>query len=245
MTNIEYVETIDSTNDELKRRVKNGLRDRVCLVADSQTKGRGRKGRVFYSPGGNVGIYMSYLYYSDRPAERSVTVTTAVSVMAAKAINEVTGADVKIKWVNDIYLNNRKISGILTELVPLGDKNAIIVGIGINIMPSELPEEIKNIAGSVLTNADCADFSSIKKAVVEKIVNALDEFAVKESLEDYIEDYIKLSCVLGKQVIYSDWNGQFKAKVLSITEEGHLQVELENGEKRYLDTGEITLRIDE
>ena len=130
---IHYTE-IDSTNKEAKKYVSEGGALPAMILADRQTAGRGRMGRSFYSPA-NTGIYMSIILRPNLTVMDSILVTTSSSVAICDAIRKVTGIECQIKWINDIYLNNKKVGGILTESCGnLNDSNIdyLILGIGIN-----------------------------------------------------------------------------------------------------------------
>lgn len=154
---VDIFDEIDSTNEEAKRRISDGQKEDFVLVARMQTAGKGRKGRSFYSPM-DTGIYLTYTHFTDDSVEQSLKTTVATSVIAKKAIKEATGLDCGIKWVNDLYLNGKKVCGILCECILKNtydnDKNALIIGIGINLTTSDYPEEISDKAGSILDNSD-------------------------------------------------------------------------------------------
>lgn len=154
---VDILDEIDSTNEEAKRRISDGQKEDFVLVARMQTAGKGRKGRSFYSPM-DTGIYLTYTHFTDDSVEQSLKTTVATSVIAKNAIKEATGLDCGIKWVNDLYLNGKKVCGILCECILKNtydnDKNAIIIGIGINLTTSDYPEDISEKAGSILTNSD-------------------------------------------------------------------------------------------
>ena len=148
MYHINYLKEIDSTNSELKRLALLGAPSGTVLVADRQTAGKGRLGRSFYSPA-DSGVYMSILL---RPVELSDAglLTTFTAVAVARALSK-TGVEVGIKWVNDLRIGDRKIAGILTE-GGLADRESLayaVVGVGINLLPSALPEDLKEIAAAI------------------------------------------------------------------------------------------------
>ena len=111
-----YYATVDSTNTEAKRLLNAGYRGNFLVVADEQTAGRGRQGKQFYSPRG-TGIYMTVVVHHGRRLQDAVSVTTAAGVAVCRAIEELTDKHPQIKWVNDVYIDDKKICGILTEAV--------------------------------------------------------------------------------------------------------------------------------
>ena len=145
---IEY-DSIGSTNAEAKRyAISCEDFEPVLFAARAQSAGRGRLGRSFLSREGK-GIYMSLLYFTDKALCDAISVTTAAAAFTAQAIETAIGAEMKIKWVNDIYNEHGKVAGILTETVMASGKNAIVVGIGINTGASDFPKELQGIASSI------------------------------------------------------------------------------------------------
>lgn len=245
-SDIHVYKEIDSTNQEVKRRAIDGAPERMAILAEQQSAGKGRKGRGFYSPAG-TGIYMSVLF---RPtAEQSkdvVLITTAASVAVCRAIRTVLGEEPEIKWVNDVYFRGKKVCGILTEAVSdfeSGHIGTVVVGIGINYrVPDDgFPEEIRDIAGAV-----CGEDRMVpRNTLVAAILNEL--YSLYEGLSErtFIEDYRKLSNVIGKKVRFTSGESWVEAKALDVDQDGGLVVELESGETQVLRTGEITLRLNE
>ena len=144
---------VTSTNTLLKAQAEQGAPEGTVLIAESQTAGKGRLGRHFTSPPG-TGIYFSLLLRPHCTAEKSLFITTTAAVAVCEAIEQVTGLNPQIKWVNDVYLNEKKVCGILTEAsvdFENGGLNWAVLGIGINIaVPEEgFPEEIRSIAGAI------------------------------------------------------------------------------------------------
>lgn len=138
---------IDSTNDFLIKIASEGKNDVTVAIALSQTNGHGRSGRSFYSPpGGN--LYMSMLL-NDVDISNLDLITPAGAVATARAISKSTSKEVNIKWVNDLYYDDRKVCGILAQGFELGTQNGyVVIGIGINIKENkQVPEEIRNVYG--------------------------------------------------------------------------------------------------
>ena len=157
------LDSIDSTNNEAKRMTANGFRRDALIVANEQTKGRGRLGRDFYSPK-NTGVYMTFLFSTNIKLSSAVSVTTATAVAVVRAIESLTKAKPMIKWVNDVYIGDKKACGILTEAVTdfeTGSVQSIIIGIGINISTEEFPEELGGVATSL--NTDFPETSSLRQ----------------------------------------------------------------------------------
>lgn len=240
-TGVYVYEIIDSTNDEAKRQWKENKKAPCLFVSEEQTGGRGRRGRSFYSPKG-TGIYMSLLIKPSAGLEDAVHITTAASVAVAKCLRKYAGAQVGIKWVNDLYLGDKKVCGILTEAIMEPESNeapAIVVGIGINLSTEEFPKELQEIAGNLGGSADDID----KNELVAAITDAVLSFAEHIGDCSYIEDYRKMSIVLGREIRYNEGDVLVRAKALDVDSEGGLMVELDDGSVKVLKTGEITVRL--
>ena len=231
---ISFEET-DSTNTRAKELAKEGYNRPCLLVAEQQTQGRGRMGRSFYSPE-NTGLYMSYLYKAEGDFSDIVTVTGAAAVAVLRSIKELTDKEPKIKWVNDILIDGKKVCGILTETVT--DKNgvtSVIVGIGINVSTNLFPEDIKSVAGSLGVDLP-------KDVLAKTIVKHLQGLILGLKQRTFIEDYIKHSSVLGKDVVYTIKGVEYTAKAVEIDNNGGLVVMDENGDRKTLSTGEISVK---
>lgn len=235
---------IDSTNMEAKRRALDGAKEGLIVLAEEQTAGRGRRGRSFLSPTG-TGIYMSFLF-RPTPEQSSdiVLVTTAASVAVCRAIRNVLHEEPAIKWVNDIYLKEKKVCGILTEAVSdfeSGRIDTVVVGIGINYREPQggFPEEVKDIAGALCTKDDAVPRNCLAAGIINEL------FTLYENLSDktYMEDYKKWSNVLGKRVRFSSENNWDYGMAENIDDDGGLIIRKEDGTEQVLRTGEITLRV--
>ena len=231
---LEVYKILDSTNTECKRRVIDGAPHGLTILAEEQTGGKGRLGRNFYSPA-KTGIYMSILVHPAFDGNDAMLLTTAASVAVCRGIKEVLHKETQIKWVNDIYLDGRKICGILTEAISnfeMGKIDSAIVGIGINYRTEDFPEEIRDIP---------------RNQLVAAILNAF--WKIYDTLEtrEFIKEYRERSMVIGQQVRLQE-NGEWKeATALDIDDNGGLIVQMEEADgstgKRVLQTGEITLRL--
>lgn len=237
-----YFDEIDSTNEEAKRFLSQGYAKQALFVAESQTAGKGRRGRSFYSPA-ETGLYMSLLFTTKEALEDVIFVTTAASVIVARAIETLTGETVKIKWVNDLYLRNRKVCGILTEAVlptPQCGETGIVVGIGINVTTEHFPEQLAETAGS-LGRKENADVT--KARLTEEITKGLISFLENVKDRTCMEEYRRRSMVIGQSITCFDGAGSYEAFALDIDENGGLVVETAEGECKVLHTGEITIRL--
>ena len=169
---LHFVDTIDSTNNAVKALAQAGASEGFVLIADHQTAGRGRLGRGFYSP--KDGLYLSIVIRPTFDMSRASQVTVAAAAATSESIDETCGCASQIKWVNDIYVNNKKVCGILTEATTdfeTGQIDSLIIGIGINTSDKSFPPELADIAGSVseedLTGHEKAQLAA---SIIEKVL---------------------------------------------------------------------------
>lgn len=225
-------DTVGSTNDVAKKLCEDGKA--YLVVANSQTNGRGRQGKSFFSPA-DSGLYFSLTVNTNKPDFSFTGVTCAVSVAVTRAIEKLTDLHTRIKWVNDIYIDNKKVCGILVQAVTENGRiSRLIIGVGINISTADFPEEIKGIAGALNKNID-------RSILTAEIVNNIREL-IKEKPCNYLDEYKAKSNVLGKDIIYFKDNIPHSATAIDIDSTGGLVVE-ESGEKITLTSGEISLRF--
>jgi BirA family transcriptional regulator, biotin operon repressor / biotin---[acetyl-CoA-carboxylase] ligase len=230
---------VDSTNNEAKRLIASGFDRAALITAESQTAGRGRYGRTFYSPE-QTGIYMTMVIHPKIDIYNAVSITTAASVAVVRAIETLTNAKPQIKWVNDIYLDNKKLCGILTEAVTgfeSGITQSIIIGIGININTVNFPADIAGIAVSLNP-----DGITRNKLTAEIAKNILD---ISENLSDksYLDEYRAHSLVLEKYITYYKNGDAYNAKAVAVDDAGGLVVMDDNGLTEVLRSGEISIRL--
>ena len=239
---IREYKTLDSTNSEARRYAMNGGAVPALFIAEEQTAGRGRMGRSFYSPA-KSGLYMSLLLdVTFDPPTSVVKLTCAAAVASARAVERILGVSTDIKWVNDLYLNGKKVSGILAEAFSVEDKRYVVVGVGVNISTADFPSELENIATSLTTERVDGVAPLLGEAIGSEL---LDIYADVCEGGSFIEEYRARSMVLGKQITYFV-NGESTTGVaVDITDSGGLVVEKENGVIETLASGEITLRLSE
>ena len=225
---------VTSTNDILKEYAKQGAPTFTAVIAESQTGGRGRGDHHFYSPHGS-GIYMSVLLKPKGKSFKPADITAAAGVAACEAIESVVDTDCRIKWMNDVLIEGKKVCGILAESTTVFDERFVIVGAGFNINTPEggFPEDISDIAGSILQDRSV---SGVREKLVIAFFRKLDAMTRASSSELY-RAYKDRLFVLGQTVIYE---GQ-KAVVTDLLYDFRLEITLENGEKKQLDSGEISL----
>lgn len=241
---IRVYKTIDSTNQEAKKfLMDDDIPHGTVLLSEEQTAGRGRFQRKFFSPSNN-GIYMSVILRPNIELSKAIHITTSAAVSVCRAIENLTNKRPKIKWVNDIFLDEKKICGILTEAsgnFESGRVENVVVGIGINFKTKEadFPDDIKDIAGSIFEGEEP---NITRNQLVAEILNEL--LYMCDNLEDksIMQEYKVLSFVLGKKVSFLKNNRLNKAKAVDISDEGALVVQYENGDLDYLNSGEISIK---
>ena len=246
---IHAYDEVASTNDTLKQLSFEGAPEGTVVIADYQSKGKGRRGRSFDSPHG-TGIYFSYLMRpSIAPADASqITAWTAVAIR--RAIAKACGISPEIKWVNDLVVNSKKITGILTEMTfesESGMIDSIIIGIGINVnqVESDFPEEIRNIAGSLrMTKGESIPRAKIVAAMVEE----MDKLAssIPGSASEYLSEYKDSCLTLGKEVsvvkVHDSGETPRHGTAIDINPDFSLKVRFEDGHEEDLSSGEVSVR---
>lgn len=242
---VQFEDCVSSTNTLLKEYAEKGENEGLLLVAAEQTQGKGRLGRTFSSQRG-TGIYFSLLLRPDLSPSDSLLITTCAAVAVSKAIMEIACKDSEIKWVNDIYMNDRKVCGILTQAAfdLEGNKLAYaVLGIGINIYFPEntLPCELEGIAGAVFDKSDLP-CDAVSRLVAETINIFMEEYG---SLTDkkFLDHYRAHSYLDGKKISVIKSDGVYNATAIGINEDLSLSVCYENGNEERLFTGEVSTKV--
>ncbi|MCL6457060.1 MAG: biotin--[acetyl-CoA-carboxylase] ligase, partial [Gorillibacterium sp.] len=200
---VEVFKTIPSTNEAAKILAQNGEAEGKVILSEEQTAGRGRNGRKFFSPPG-TGIYMSILLRPKLSAAESTLLTTSAAVAVALAIERVSGKDTQIKWVNDVFMEGKKVCGILTEAsmsLENGWLDYAVLGIGINVaLPtSGFPNDLTGIATSVFSESH--HHGDLRNRLVAEVLNYFMQYY--EHLTDrlFLSDYRKRIISLGRPVM--------------------------------------------
>ena len=263
---IHIYKSLASTNKTAKEMAIAGAKHGTIILAEGQTDGKGRYNRSFFSPD-RQGIYISFIL---RPSgsngnDLSTLITAYAAVSVCQAIESTTGKSPRIKWVNDLFLEGKKICGILTEAVTdfeSGRMQWVVLGIGINFVASKnsFPEEIKETAGAIFydqpatitRNRLVAEIingimafnhqskSSVSKRGADSGLNLLNSVGV-QARETILAAYRKRLMMLGQEVVVTGFTGSFVATALDIDENGRLLVRKENGDIEALTAGEVGL----
>jgi len=240
---IEVIGKATSTNELLKQRADGGADEGLILIAEEQSDGKGRRGRCFYSPHSS-GIYMSILLRPKLKMDKAIYITTAAAVAVAKAIESVTNQKAYIKWVNDIFCNDKKVCGILTEAsidVESGGLAYAVLGIGINVHKpdTEFPQEIRSTAGYLQINED-QDFD-IRNKLAAEVINNFMHYYVHIENKAFMQEYRERSFLIGKTIMYHSGKEERKAFAKDVDDEARLLVRYEDGSEDALNAGEVSL----
>ncbi len=236
---------VTSTNTELKELAAQGAEEGTVLLAEEQTAGRGRLGRSFYSPFGS-GLYMSILLKPEQLPSKAARLTTMAACAAALAIEEVTGRDVGIKWVNDLYMDGKKVCGILTEAsmsLESGRLERAVVGIGVNLREPEggFPPELRSIVGAVW-GADCGE-TNLRNTLAALILDHFADYYLNQETDNCFLAYKQRSFLLGREINILHPDGSHSpATALNVDRNYRLVVRLADGREALLNSGEVSVR---
>ena len=238
--NIKIYKILESTNKTAKEMAVAGAEHGTVIIADSQTKGRGRYSRSYFSPSG--GLYMSIIL---RPEvlnfENPTSVTAFAAVAVCEAIESISEKTPKIKWVNDILIDGKKVCGILTEAVTdfeSGSLDWIVLGIGINvyIKTEDFPDDLQTSATSIFPNEK---MFGVRNKLSAEIINRILGYDITPREAEIFRKYKNRLAMLGNQVTVIQNKNEYKAAVIDIDAAGHLVVKNENGEIITVSSGEI------
>ncbi len=245
---IHIFESVASTNTLMKEYAENGCREWEIILAEKQSGGRGRMGRYFFSPE-TSGVYLSVLLRPCFSPQNANLITTCAAVCACEAIFRVCNVKADIKWVNDIYVNGKKVAGILTEGAVDGETGLLkyaVLGIGINVYPPKggFPSDIENIAGAVLEESNDGD--GVRELLAVEFIKAFMERYPNLLRNDKLYDeYSQRMFLTGKEVdvLLNCGNTVKKAVVLGVDRDFSLRVRYDDMTEDRLYDGEVSLRI--
>lgn len=240
--NLIYEKQVDSTNTQAKRLGETDAPNGTLVVTECQTAGKGRRGRVWESPEGN--IYFTILLRPDLLADRASMITLVAALAVSAAIYEVADLDTMIKWPNDIIANGKKLCGILTESsTDLEYINYLVVGIGINCNQIQFPKEIADMASSIcLECGEEVDRAKLVGCFLNHFEKYYETFLETEDLSKLVEDYNARLVNCGNEVKIIERDRERVMKALGIDSTGGLLVENQDGTRECIISGEVSVR---
>lgn len=237
---IATYDSVDSTNDIAKRLVGKPDEEGTVVLADQQTKGKGRQGRNWHSEE-NVGIYLSVFLNLSLPPEQTAQITLVAGVALVQAVNEFSQTRAHLKWPNDILLNGKKVAGILTENCRGKEHTGVIIGIGINVNHAHFPVPLQHIATSMaMENGEIFE----KLPLITFLLNHLDQeyrSFLSEGIAPTVDQWNLNSDMFGKQVSLAKGTQTYTGTAMKLDNKGKLVILEDNGKERAFDSGEITL----
>jgi BirA family biotin operon repressor/biotin-[acetyl-CoA-carboxylase] ligase len=236
---------LSSTNTVLKSMAAEDAPAGTAILAVEQTGGRGRLGRSFFSPPAG-GLYLSLLLRPDLSPAEAPRLTSCAAVAVAEAVEKLSGRKTGIKWVNDVYMDRKKICGILTEAgmdLETGRVSYVVVGIGINLHTPEngFPEEIRNIAGAAFDGLSVPD---LRNRLAALVLDRLSDYAEDPLSDDLFEAYKNRSFVPGMKItVLAPGKEPMPAEALCLNRDYSLQVRFPDGSEKVLSSGEVSIRF--
>lgn len=240
---IMYFDEIESTNEYAKNVSEKAIQHGLVVIADSQSQGKGSRGRKWASPS-DSGIWMSIVFKWDFAAFQAREISLLTSYSVVKTLWEKYSLPVKIKWPNDVVYNQKKVAGILTELgTDKGTVEYIVVGIGINVNVNEFPDEIKGVATSLMRESG-REFSRAELItdILCRIETDYNDYLKECSLRKIRKEYSSLLVHIGKKVKIIRGNAEEEAITLGISENGELNVQYADGKVESIGAGEVSVR---
>lgn len=239
---IKILKEVDSTNNYAKLLAQQGAPEGLLIVAETQTGGRGRFDRNFFSPWGS-GIYMTFILYPKVSPQTASMITSCAAVSVAEAVEKSGKIPAQIKWVNDVYAGGKKICGILTEAGINFESSAVqyaVVGIGINVFEDSFPSELSDKVTSISLCSDEKNF--IRNKIIADVLNSFEFYYKNIEKRTFLKEYIRRSNVLGKNIEVIGINGTYRAQAIDIDENFALVVRREDGSIVTLNSGEVSIR---
>jgi len=243
---ITVLSTVDSTNNFAKALAVEGKVNHL-VISEEQTSGKGRRERSFFSPS-KSGLYMSVILHPTMIVEDVQLLTICAALSVCGALAKIYSIQADIKWLNDVYINGRKVCGILTEgdiEIEILRYKYIVVGIGINTIfeSKKLPENITSIYTAL---SEHTNVPIDRNQLAAEVMNAFYGYyrALEQDIDNkksIIQKYVEKSNVLGKKIIVNQDPDQVYT-ALDITEQGHLLVEDSKKEKKTLYTGDVSIK---
>ncbi len=237
---IIILDKTDSTNNYAKNIAAKGAVHGTVVVADTQTAGKGRLGRNFVSPFG-MGLYMSVIIRPTFSIDVAALITSAAAVASAEAVEKLCGNDVHIKWVNDLYMNGRKICGILTEAsmgLEISSPDYVVIGIGINVRKFEFDDELGKRVSSIETETGKI---INRNELCALVLDRLEYYIYNLEKRSHIDEYKRRELLTGNIITASIGTEKIMGRAVGIDDNANLIIETENGGRRNLSSGEANL----
>jgi BirA family biotin operon repressor/biotin-[acetyl-CoA-carboxylase] ligase len=226
---VNRYDAVTSTNDIARELANSGASEGTVVVADEQTKGRGSRGRTWVSPPG-VNLLVSVVFRPQIPPERIGELAFVAALAVAGTLRDCCGLDARIKWPNDVTVNGRNISGMIVEAA----KGAAVLGIGLNINWTDLPEEIAATATSVLLERGTAmDLDAVLKALLADLDIAYGVYRAR-GFSRTLSDWRALEATTGSKVTISTGDETLSGLAVDFDEHGSLVIELPTGDRRTI-----------
>lgn len=242
-TKIINFKQVDSTNQQAKKLALEGAENGTVIIAEEQTAGKGRRGKAWISPP-STGIWMSIILRPSVMPENASMLTLVAGLAVCKAVREITNLEASIKWPNDIVVNGKKICGLLTEMNSEIDFiNFVVIGIGINVNVEEFPEELDNIATSLIIEGGQ---SYKRKKIVKRTLEIFEDYYKKyletEDLTKIIQEYNEHCINIGRKVRVTGRKQDITGEVKRVTNRGELIVTNQQGKDIVVTSGEVSVR---
>ena len=248
---VRYFDELPSTNVHAKRLAAEGAAEGTVVVADAQTAGHGRLDRPFVSPKG-CGLYASLVLRPALDPAFAPLITVAAAVAVAEAAEQVSGVPLGIKWVNDVYSERGKVSGILTEsaLAASGGLSYAVLGFGVNLFPWPRTHAAAGPAAALFSRAPAeTERQRIKTALLDGILRRFLAYYAALPQKTFMAEYRRRSVLTGKEVTVFDARDKDKAhplytaRVVEIDADGALCLRTAAGEEKRLLFGEVSLTL--
>lgn len=237
---MDIFKTVDSTNNFAKSLAQLGTVHGHTVIAEQQTAGKGRQGKKFHSPV-NQGLYLSVIVRPKLSLEHALLITACAAVSVAKAIELVSGLDCRIKWVNDIYANGKKLCGILTEAsvgIEQSGLDYAVIGIGVNVSNTLFPKELEMVATSIRAETDK---SVSRSRLAAEILNSLEYHLARITGEELMDEYRRRSMLIGKRISVMREGACEQVSCTGVDNMGRLLILHDNGSEEALSSGSVLM----
>jgi len=237
---IKYFSEVTSTNDVAKELATKGVEEGTIVLAETQTRGKGRLGRRWLSPKG--GLWFSVILRPKISAKDSYQLTFMVAVAVAKTIQKLFKVNAEIKWPNDVLVNERKVCGILAETSTRGNTvDFAVIGIGVNanVDLTSFPKDLRNFITSLEAEVNRGiERESFLCALLEEL-ESYYKMLQEKKFEFVLEEWKSLTTLLGAYVEVTSFEEKIRGMAVGVDRNGALEVQLENGTVRKILSGDV------